>query len=432
MAVMENVDAHAPSAVKRLFASRLARQAALFTGASVFVSILSLVATALVARNVSANAFGAFAFSVALLVFVAMFFEFGVYSAAARMAALDPPARRRIVGASLLLYVPIGIAFVLVAIAVIPLADLWLDADLGSSFLVAAALGIAYPFMSAGQELARGIDRLHVASVGNVVMPLSFVVLLGILALFHDFSAGHALIVRSVAIFAAGALVAVWLRPSFERLRETSAEIVRQAREYGFHVYVGRILSIGTFNMDVLLVGIWATTEDVGYYALAIAIAAGAGLPVIALATALFARMAVEARIDRRWLILSTAAGAALSLAAYLVAGTFVDHVFSDRYRDVVPLLVPLLAAQVVRGTTSIYNTYLSAHGRGRELRNAGLVLTASNLLLNFALIPPFGAMGAAWASLVALVANLIAHVVFYRRSLAAQEQLVARESGAS
>ena len=107
-----------------------------------------------------------------------------------------------------------------------------------------------------------------------------------------------------------------------------------------------------------------------------------------------------------------------MSLVAYLVAGTFVDAVFSDRYRDVVPLLVPLLAAQVVRGTTSIYNTYLSAHGRGRELRNAGLVLTASNLVLNFALIPPYGAMGAAWASLVALVANHVAHIVFYRRSL--------------
>jgi O-antigen/teichoic acid export membrane protein len=35
----------------------------------------------------------------------------------------------------------------------------------------------------------------------------------------------------------------------------------------------------------------------------------------------------------------------------------------------------------------------------------------------NFALIPSFGASGAAWASLLALVANLVAHVVFYRRS---------------
>jgi O-antigen/teichoic acid export membrane protein len=82
-------------------------------------------------------------------------------------------------------------------------------------------------------------------------------------------------------------------------------------------------------------------------------------------------------------------------------------------------LVLPLALAQCVRGVTTIYNTFLSAHGRGVELRNAGLVLTLSNLVFNFALIPSFGASGAAWASLLALVANFIAHVVFYRRSLA-------------
>ena len=59
---------------------------------------------------------------------------------------------------------------------------------------------------------------------------------------------------------------------------------------------------------------------------------------------------------------------------------------------------------------------YLSAHALGRALRNAGLVLTVSNVVFNFALIPPFGAAGAAWASVLALVANLAAHVVGYRR----------------
>ena len=51
-----------------------------------------------------------------------------------------------------------------------------------------------------------------------------------------------------------------------------------------------------------------------------------------------------------------------------------------------------------------------------RRHRKGALV---GNLAFNFALIPRFGAKGAAWASLFALVANLIAHAVFYRRSFA-------------
>jgi O-antigen/teichoic acid export membrane protein len=76
--------------------------------------------------------------------------------------------------------------------------------------------------------------------------------------------------------------------------------------------------------------------------------------------------------------------------------------------------------AEAMRGTTGLYNAFLTAHARGRELRNAGMVLTISNVILNFALIPPFGAAGAAWASVLALVANLGAHIIGYRRVVGA------------
>jgi O-antigen/teichoic acid export membrane protein len=91
--------------------------------------------------------------------------------------------------------------------------------------------------------------------------------------------------------------------------------------------------------------------------------------------------------------------------------------VFGDGYARAADLVVPLGVAAALRGVTTIYNSYLSGAGRGRELQATGLILAGSNLLLNFALIPPYGAMGAAVASLVALAVNLVAHVYFYRRS---------------
>jgi O-antigen/teichoic acid export membrane protein len=93
--------------------------------------------------------------------------------------------------------------------------------------------------------------------------------------------------------------------------------------------------------------------------------------------------------------------------------------VFSSRYGPAAALVLPLALAQAVRGVTGVYNTYLSAQGRGRELRSANIILTASNAVLNLGLIPLFGAKGAAWASFVALVINLAAHVYYYRRALA-------------
>jgi O-antigen/teichoic acid export membrane protein len=191
---------------------------------------------------------------------------------------------------------------------------------------------------------------------------------------------------------------------------------VREAKAWGFEAYVGRLLSMGTYNMDVLMVAIWASAADVGFYALAASIAAVAALPVTGLATSLYARMARQDRIEARWLAIAWIMGLALALAAWLASRTFIEAVFREQYVDAAALVLPLALARAVGGVTSLYNFFLAGHGRGKDLRNASLVLACSNLVLNFALIPPFGAMGAALASLLALIANLVAHVVLYRR----------------
>lgn len=104
------------------------------------------------------------------------------------------------------------------------------------------------------------------------------------------------------------------------------------------------------------------------------------------------------------------------------MAGEFIRIAFSHKYTAAAALVAPLALAQTVRGITSVYNTFLAAHGGGRQLRNAGFVLAASNVVLNFALIPPYGAMGAAWASFAALCVNLAAHIFSYHRYVAERE----------
>ena len=111
---------------------------------------------------------------------------------------------------------------------------------------------------------------------------------------------------------------------------------------------------------------------------------------------------------------LSLAAAVALSLAAIGLAGEVLSSAYSQ-----LPLYVLILAgAYSLRGVTSLYASYLAAQAEGRALRNAGIVLTGTNVIVNFTLIPIFGGPGAAVASLIALSVNLAAHVVSYRRSL--------------
>jgi O-antigen/teichoic acid export membrane protein len=165
------------------------------------------------------------------------------------------------------------------------------------------------------------------------------------------------------------------------------------------------------------MVAAFTDARSVAYYALASRISDVVGLPASGLAASLFSRMAREDHLRSTWLAAAWVLGLAATVLACLLVGPFLRLVIGIPYLPAAGLLPPLALAQVVRSVTSLYNAYLAAHARGVELRNAAVALTAANVLLNVALIPTFGAVGAAWASLGALLVNLGAHVAYYRRS---------------
>jgi O-antigen/teichoic acid export membrane protein len=408
-------------ALRSLLRARPFVQSAVFTASSIVVSVLGIVSTAVLARSLGPEDFGLYAFSVAFLVFAALFFDFGVFLPAARMAASTTgDERRRVLGASLLAFLPIGLAFSIAVFALSYAVDAGFSSQAGHALRTVAPLALVYPFLQVALQLSQGVDRLHVWSITSVIGQGAFVVLvLAAVTVLASIPVSLALILRAVAFILAGLVFVVWIRPMFGDARKHIGALIRDARAYGFSVYVGRILSVGTYNMDTIMLAAFADARAVGFYVLASTIAYASGLPVLGMSASLFARMTKANRIDRRWLIAAWGVGILAALVAWALAQSFVEIVFSASYLPAAALVMPLVLAQMVRGVTTVYNHFLAAQARGRELRNAAIVLTVSNVILNFALIPPFGAKGAAWASFFALVLNLLAHVFYYRRSIA-------------
>jgi len=395
--------------------SRTLWQATLFTGSNVAVSLLAIVSTTILARHLGSTGFGSYSFAVAFLTFIAMIFEFGLFPPAARLAVLAAPSRqRRIVGAALLLYIPVGLAFSATVFAFSFAVDTWFHVNVGTALRIAAPLAFAIPFTQILQLLAQGVDRLHIASITAIAVQTLLIGLLLFATIVGRLELETAVALRCVAVAGGAVAAVIWLRPTFDRIADHISELIDGARAYGFHLYIGRVLSIGTYNLDVLMLGIFTNPKSVGFYTLAGSVAAAAGLPVLGMTTALFAPLARADGIRPRLLVMAVGVGVFTTFAASLLAEPFIDAVFGNQFHSAARLVLPLALAQGVRGVTGVYNTFLQAHGRGRELRNAGLVLTASNLVFNIALIPPFGAAGAAWASLFALTANLAAHIVSY------------------
>jgi O-antigen/teichoic acid export membrane protein len=406
--------------IRSILRSRLLGQTALFAVSSAIVSLLAAVAKAVIARRLPTEAFGSFSFATAFLLFTAMIFEFGVFLPAARLAAKEQQrGKQEIVGAALIVFVPVGLAFVVTTVALSAVVDDLFHVHAARALALSAPLAFVYPFRQLALWLAQGLDRLHVFAITSVVAQCILIGALGVVAgAGWPLTTTSALVLQSGAFFVGSILFVIWARPVFGRARRRIRALTDGARSYGFQVYLGRVLSVGTYNMDVLMLAAFTNASTVGYYSLAGAIATASGFPVVGFSTALFHRMVRHDQIERRWLVGSCVVGLAAAASAWIFAAPFIDGLFSHRYSPAVGLVGPLALAQAVRGVTGVYNSFLSAQARGRELRNAAFILTSFNIALNFALIPTYGAKGAAWASFVALLANLVAHIFYYRRSI--------------
>jgi O-antigen/teichoic acid export membrane protein len=403
---------------RSLVERQLVAQTALYTLSSVLTGLLGGVAKALLARVLSVVSLGIYSLAYSVLQFGALLFEFGLFLPAARLSAGALRTEQRdLMGAATVLYVPVGVAYAASVFAFSFVCDSLFKVHAGIALAVTAPLAVVYPFAYVALQLTQGVGRLHLYSVANLVGQVFFTAALVVVV---EASAGLnpsvALMLRGASLGIAWATVVVWLWPRFRRVRANARLFVSQARAYGFEVYVGRVMSTATYNMDVLMLGALTDARSVGLYALAGAIAAVVSLPTLGLGKVLFPRMVQDERLDKRLLTFSWATGLAGTAAAWFLSARFVGAFFSPAYAPAAHYVLPLALAETLRGVTGMYNSYLSAQAAGRRLRNAGLVLTMSNVILNFALIPPYGASGAAWASVLALLANLVAHIVGYRR----------------
>ncbi len=182
-----------------------------------------------------------------------------------------------------------------------------------------------------------------------------------------------------------------------------SGALLREALGLG----VSRALGLLTYNLDSLLLGSLVGASAVGLYGAAYKpVTAGLALPLtwfLAIYPALSrtwleSRSAFEATVARS-LRLSALFAVPLAVGGLLLAAPVVRFLFGDSYAPAAPALAILAvsgATVTLRGT---YRMALQAAGRVREDLILAGAAAAANLVLNLALIPRFGIVGAASAT---------------------------------
>jgi len=220
------------------------------------------------------------------------------------------------------------------------------------------------------------------------------------------------------------AVAAALVRPplsvvSFGRPRAGSAG---HAIREGLRTYPGELAALIHLRADVLLLGVLAPAASLGIYV----VAYQSIEPILILASASSATIlalghgrpeveggAVTTRLIRETLLV----GGTLAVVAAALAPILVPLVYGEAFAEsVVPLLI-LLPGIVALACGRIAMADLMRRNMLERMAAISVVVMFLNVGLNVALIPTFGAVGAAVASLVSYSTHAVLAITFDRRA---------------
>ena len=403
----------------------LVRNAASVFATSVVAAPFALLTSVILARLLSAEDLGRYGVIASAATIASLLIQLGWPSAAIY--------RLRRVGVRPALVTGAGLSSTLVVSGLAVALLLAFESQLLGALLEGAPrrafrIGVALvPLLTLGRlmvGLARGMDRFDLANRYRVAVAIGTSALL---ALWLSF--GEAVLLEAVtalvcvhAVSTAG-LVAAVLRTTGFSLRFSTREL-RESLRFGLKSYAQSLAGQIHEQVDVIMLGALLSRADpIAYYVVAAAVTRQLKMVPEAIAAALYPSAASLAPDDAARLA-ARAARHATFWVALIAAGVMaaaplvVPWIYGDAFRtSLVPLWI-LVPGAALLTTHTLLARYFMALDRQQVTVTAQVLSVLLNVALNLWLIPRFGIIGAALASLgsYSFEAALMA-VVFCRSS---------------
>jgi O-antigen/teichoic acid export membrane protein len=416
------------SRLRRLAGSRNSVRGQLVRGGagSVLVQVTSqLLALALgivLARGLGAEGYGVYAYAMALMTLLMVFAELGMPTLLIREVAASEACQdwSRIRG---VLLRALQIVFsAAVALATIAALVLWLQIDEVSTSQRETLVWVIalLPFAALTRVMMAAVQGLqHVVKaqvVDFLVRPV--LVLLGVGCLFI-FAPGMRLPQYAMAVHLGATIVvlyiaAVVLYRCLPRSVHATAARYRTRKWLASAIpltLIGGAIIINS-QTDILMLGFFRTSEDVGVYRVAVkgavlvAFAQQAANAVIAPQFARLYAQGDQARLQHLVTVsarITLLAALPVALTFVLAGGAIAGFAFGHEFTQSHTPLAILAVGQLVNAAMGSVGFLLNMTGHERDVARTLLITAGLNVLLNLFLIPRFGMAGAASATAVSL-----------------------------
>lgn len=366
------------------------------------------------ARILGASEYGIFSYALGASSFFLIFSDIGISAILSREVAKKPKEEEKYFATIFIIKI---ILLVFTTILLIAVAPLFIKIEKAASLMSFVALltildgfcGLAFSFFNGKEKMELETAVLLAINITTTIF--------GFIALYFSPTS-----LTLLKVYITGSLIGFLMTIYFLRkeylgiIKNFSRELISPIMKAAWPIAIGGLVGSFMTNVDILMMGWWRTASEIGFYSAAQKIVGMlyiiGGLLASAISPALF-RLVHEDNSEKISATMTKIMSIILLVAMPLTAGgiilskQIIELMFGEDYLSAIPIFVVLISSLLVIYPFSILNNIIFAYNKQSKMVGYAIVASLTNVVFNAALIPLYGAVGAAIATVFANLLNV-------------------------
>ncbi len=365
------------------------------------------------ARVLGASEYGVFSYVLGFAGFFTLFSDIGVNPLLTRNIASHPEKRDEYFSASFWIKI---FLLLFTALLVVFIAPHFTNIEEAKSLIPFVAFLVIFDGL---RELAtaylRGIEKMEREALILIVMNVTIVIAGFIILSISPTSKSLILsYIASVGV-SAGLAILILKDQFFKIFRLFNKNLIRETLYACWPIVFSTMLGVFMLNTDLIMLGWWRSAEEIGYYS--------AGQRIIQilytlpglLAAGIFPAISriVKQKDEQKERILNEKTMAIIFFIAIplVIGGIILSQpifklVFGEEYLPGVPAFQILIVTFLIISPSILMSNLILAHNQQRKVLKYIAAGSLGNIVFNILLIPAYGIIGSAIATVIALLLN--------------------------
>lgn len=393
----------------------------LYTG-TVLQLVLGLVTSIIVTRTLGPEQYGNYSYLFNLFNLILVIVSTGHFVSISMILAQSENENNRqdLLGVSLLITLIVSIVFMGIIFIFSFFQDHIFRNKLGESIRILSFFLLLFPLQTYLENVLMGMNRINNLSALRIFPKILYIIALLLYIQYAQLNYFIACVLLLATSYIVYVIQILKLKPNFNDIAANYRYIASENKRYGLNVYLGSLAGVATTYLCTLSISYFFNNKDLGFFNLALVVSGPLGILPSVIATTFFKNFVDMNKIPDK-LIKYTMI---ISLGSYAIFVLLIKEIililYSADYSNSVSLAYILGMGMIIHGFGDIFNRYLCAKAKGKEVRNGAFVVGAVNVISAVTLVPLLSAHGAAIARLLVGITYCFAMFLYYRNVTAA------------